>query len=165
MAARVAVAAGVRASTRTASGRVMSLRRPTLRAVLVAVEAAVAALLVVGAGLLWDSFRHMQRADLGVDADHVLTFWVIPSERVCRRQTHRPSSVASSTRSLACLASRACPSTAEPHWPDRRAARCTSLVTDAGTRASAARVASLCRARSFPDARHSDRSRPRVHRG
>ncbi len=77
---RVDAAASVRSSTRTASGRAMSVRRPTLRAVLVAVEAAVAAILVVGAGLLWDSFQRMQRADVGVDADHVLTFWVIPSE-------------------------------------------------------------------------------------
>jgi putative ABC transport system permease protein len=77
---RVDVAAGVRSSTRTSSGRAMSLRRPTLRAVLVTVEAAVAAILVVGAGLLWDSFQHMQRANVGVDADRVLTFWIIPSE-------------------------------------------------------------------------------------
>jgi putative ABC transport system permease protein len=77
---RVDIAAGVRSSTRTASGRAMSLRRPTLRAVLVGVEAAVAAILVVGAGLLWDSFQRMQRADVGVDAYRVLTFWVIPSE-------------------------------------------------------------------------------------
>ena len=54
---RVDAAASVRSSTRTASGRAMSVRRPTLRAVLVAVEAAVAAILVVGAGLLWDSFQ------------------------------------------------------------------------------------------------------------
>ena len=77
---RVDVAAGVRSSTRTASGRAMSIRRPTLRAMLVSVEAAVAAILVVGAGLLWDSFQRMQQADVGVDADRVLTFWIIPSE-------------------------------------------------------------------------------------
>ena len=80
MASRVTIATGLRASTRTSSGRAMSLRRPSLRSVLVGVEAAVAALLVVGAGLLWDSYRRMDGADIGVDADHVLTFWVIPSE-------------------------------------------------------------------------------------
>src|SRR5262245_57626694 len=79
-ASRVDSAAGVRSTTRTASGRAMSARRPTLRAVLVAAETAVAAILVVGAGLLWDSFQRMQRADVGVDPDRVLTFWVIPSE-------------------------------------------------------------------------------------
>ena len=79
-ACRVNVAAGVRGSERTSSGRAMSLRRPTLRGVLVAIEAAVATLLVVAAGLLWNSYQRMQHADIGVDADHVLTFWVIPSE-------------------------------------------------------------------------------------
>ena len=79
-ACRVNVAAGVRGSDRTSSGRAMSLRRPTLRGVLVAIETAFAALLVIGAGLLWNSYQRMQRADIGVDADHVLTFWVIPSE-------------------------------------------------------------------------------------
>ena len=79
-ACRVNVAAGVRGSDRTSSGRAMSLRRPTLRGVLVAIEAAVATLLVVAAGLLWNSYQKMQHAEIGVDADHVLTFWVIPSE-------------------------------------------------------------------------------------
>lgn len=80
MASRVRIDENISTATRSVSGRAMSLRRPTVRAVLVAIEAAVAAVLVVGAGLLWDSFQRMQRADVGVDADHVLTFWVIPSE-------------------------------------------------------------------------------------
>ncbi len=79
-ACRVNVAAAVRGSERTASGRAMSLRRPTLRGVLVGIEAAVATVLVVAAGLLWNSYQRMQHADVGVDTDHVLTFWVIPSE-------------------------------------------------------------------------------------
>ena len=79
-ACRVNVAAGVHGSGRTSSGRALSLRRPTLRGVLVAIESAFAALLVIGAGLLWNSYQRMQRADIGVDADRVLTFWVIPSE-------------------------------------------------------------------------------------
>jgi len=77
---RVNVADGVRGSERTSAGRAMSMRRPTLRGVLVAIEVAFAALLVIGAGLLWNSYQRMQRTDLGVDPDHVLTFWVIPAE-------------------------------------------------------------------------------------
>jgi putative ABC transport system permease protein len=80
MSARRVGVAEVRAFTRTSSGRAMSLRRPTLRGVLVGIEAAFATILVIGAGLLWSSFQRMQRSDLGIDADHVLTFWVIPSE-------------------------------------------------------------------------------------
>lgn len=80
LSARRVGVAEVRAFTRTSSGRAMSLRRPTLRGILVGLEAAFATVLVIGAGLLWNSFQHMQRSDLGVDPDHVLTFWVIPSE-------------------------------------------------------------------------------------
>lgn len=58
----------------------LSLRRPTVRGLIVGVEAALAALLVVGAGLLFDSFQRMRAVDAGVEPDRVLTFWVIPSE-------------------------------------------------------------------------------------
>ncbi|MGH6960880.1 MAG: ABC transporter permease, partial [Dongiaceae bacterium] len=44
------------------------------------VEAALAMLLVVTAGLLIESFRRMRNAPLGVEPENVLTFWLIPSE-------------------------------------------------------------------------------------
>ncbi|MBI3982930.1 MAG: ABC transporter permease [Gemmatimonadetes bacterium] len=59
---------------------VLALRRPSLRGVLVALEAALAMLLVVAAGLLIDSYQRMRRTDIGVDTTRVLTFWVIPPE-------------------------------------------------------------------------------------
>jgi putative ABC transport system permease protein len=58
----------------------LSLRRPTLRGLIVGVEAALAAVLVLSAGLLFDSFQRMRAVDVGVEPDPVLTFWVIPSE-------------------------------------------------------------------------------------
>jgi putative ABC transport system permease protein len=58
----------------------LSLRRPTLRGLIVGVEAALAAVLVLSAGLLFDSFQRMRAVDVGVEPDQVLTFWVIPSE-------------------------------------------------------------------------------------
>jgi putative ABC transport system permease protein len=58
----------------------ITLRRPSMRGVLIAVEATLATLLVVAAGLLIDSFQRMRAAPLGVDPANVLTFWVIPSE-------------------------------------------------------------------------------------
>jgi putative ABC transport system permease protein len=45
-----------------------------------ALEAALAMVLLVGAGLLLDSYARMRRTDLGVDPDRVLTFWLRPSE-------------------------------------------------------------------------------------
>jgi predicted permease len=65
---------------RVTSASGLSLRRPTVRGLIVSVEAALAALLVVGAGLLFDSFQRMRAVDVGVEPDQVLTFWVIPSE-------------------------------------------------------------------------------------
>lgn len=55
-------------------------RLPPVRALIVGVEAALAMLLVVAAGLLIDSFQRMRRTPIGVDTTRVLTFWVIPSE-------------------------------------------------------------------------------------
>jgi putative ABC transport system permease protein len=57
-----------------------SLRRPSARGAVVALETALAVLLVVAAGLMIESFARMRRADLGIRADHLLTFWIRPSE-------------------------------------------------------------------------------------
>jgi putative ABC transport system permease protein len=79
-AVRVDVSSAIKASRRTAAGGGLSLRRPSTRGVIVGIEAALATLLVVAAGLLVDSFQRMQRVPIGVEPEHVLTFWVIPSE-------------------------------------------------------------------------------------
>jgi putative ABC transport system permease protein len=79
-ASRVDISRGLTATSRSVAGGGLSLRAPTTRGVIVGVEAALAALLVVAAGLLLDSVQRMRRADIGVDMDRVLTFWVIPSE-------------------------------------------------------------------------------------
>ncbi len=55
-------------------------RGSRLRGGLVALEAALALLLVVTAGLLLDSYGRMRRVELGVDTRNVLTFWLVPSE-------------------------------------------------------------------------------------
>jgi putative ABC transport system permease protein len=77
---RLDVGAGIRTGTRGIAGGSIRLARPTARGVLVAIEATLAVLLVVGAGLLIDSFRRIRAMDLGVDTAGVLTFWVIPPE-------------------------------------------------------------------------------------
>ncbi|HSL71651.1 MAG TPA: ADOP family duplicated permease [Longimicrobiales bacterium] len=79
-AARIDILAGLREGSRGASARVGTLKRPTLRGTIVALEAALAMLLLVGGGLMIDSFMRMRSTDLGIDADRVLTFWVRPSE-------------------------------------------------------------------------------------
>jgi putative ABC transport system permease protein len=76
----VDVSRGLTTTSRSVAGGGLSLRAPTTRGVIVSVEAALAVLLVVAAGLLLDSVQRMRRVDIGVDPDHVLTFWVIPSE-------------------------------------------------------------------------------------
>ncbi|HEX7121019.1 MAG TPA: ABC transporter permease [Gemmatimonadaceae bacterium] len=77
---RVQLAHGIRAASRGISGGALALRRFSPRGVLVGLEAALAMLLVVTAGLLIDSFERMRRVELGVRLENVLTFWVIPSE-------------------------------------------------------------------------------------
>jgi putative ABC transport system permease protein len=74
------VADGLRSGSRSVAGGAIRLGRPSARGLVVGVEAALAMLLVVAAGLLIDSFRRMRGADLGIDTSNVLTFWVIPSE-------------------------------------------------------------------------------------
>lgn len=51
-----------------------TLRRPTLRGVIVAVEGALAVVLLMAGSLMIDSFARMRRTDLGVESSHVLTF-------------------------------------------------------------------------------------------
>jgi putative ABC transport system permease protein len=77
---RIDVTSGIRAGSRGISGSAISLRRPSARGAIVAIEAALAMLLVVAAGLLIDSFQRMRQVSIGVEPRNVLTFWVIPSE-------------------------------------------------------------------------------------
>lgn len=78
--ARLELLAALRQGERGVAARAGTLRRPTLRGAIVAVEAALATLLLVGGGLMLDSYLRMRRTDLGVDAQNVLTFWIRPSE-------------------------------------------------------------------------------------
>ncbi len=70
----------IKAGSRGILEGAITLRRPTLRGVIVGIEAAFAMLLLVAAGLLIDSFQRMRKTSIGVEAANVLTFWVIPSE-------------------------------------------------------------------------------------
>jgi len=79
-AVRADIAAALQTGSRGVARGPLSLRRPTARGVIISVEAALAALLVVASGLLLDSFQRMRQVDIGVNAERVLTFWVIPSE-------------------------------------------------------------------------------------
>ncbi|MDQ6611687.1 MAG: ADOP family duplicated permease [Gemmatimonadota bacterium] len=51
-----------------------TLRKPNVRGVIVAGEAALAVVLLVAGELMIDSFARMQRTDLGIDSSHLLTF-------------------------------------------------------------------------------------------
>lgn len=77
---RLDVSSGIRAGSRSIAEGSVSLRRPSARGVIVGLEAALAMLLVVTAGLLIESFQRMRRVDIGVDPASVLTFWIIPPE-------------------------------------------------------------------------------------
>ena len=77
---RIDSMAGVNSGARGAAAGGGSLRRPSARGAIVALETALAVLLVVGAGLMVESFARMRQADIGIRTDHVLTFWVRPSE-------------------------------------------------------------------------------------
>ncbi len=76
------VGASLKAGARGMSAKGFSLRRPSARGVIVGLEAALAMLLVVAAGLLIDSYQRMRQKELGigVDPSRVLAFWVTPSE-------------------------------------------------------------------------------------
>ena len=80
VALRVDVMRGLASQSRGVAGSALSIRRPTVRGVIVSLEAALAALLVVASGLLLDSVQRMRRVDIGVEPDRVLAFWIIPSE-------------------------------------------------------------------------------------
>jgi len=59
----------------------ISLRRPGVAATILAVESALAMLLAATAAQLVESYRRLLRVDIGVQAEHVLTFELQPSER------------------------------------------------------------------------------------
>ncbi len=77
---RLDIQSGIRSGSTGIAGGAITLRRPGLRGLLVALETGLAVLLVVTAGLLLDSYRRMRTTELGVDPANVLTFWLIPSE-------------------------------------------------------------------------------------
>ncbi|HEX5071388.1 MAG TPA: ADOP family duplicated permease [Vicinamibacterales bacterium] len=77
---RLDVSRGLSLGSRSVTSSALSLRKPTLHGAIVGFEAVLAAILVVTSGLLLDSVQRMRRADVGVDPDRILTFWVIPSE-------------------------------------------------------------------------------------
>lgn len=51
-----------------------TLRRPNARGVIVAIEGALAIVLLLAGSLMIDSFARMRSTDIGVDASHMLTF-------------------------------------------------------------------------------------------
>ena len=57
-----------------------STRRLTTRSFIVALETALALMLLVAGGLMVESYRRLRNAPLGFEPEHVLTFWIIPSE-------------------------------------------------------------------------------------
>ena len=74
------VSSGIRTGSRGIADNAITLRRPSVRGIIVGIEAALAMILVVAAGLLIDSFQRMRQTSIGVETDNLLTFWVIPSE-------------------------------------------------------------------------------------
>jgi len=77
---RVNVAVALKEGARGSGAALASSRRITARGLIVAFEAALAVLLVASAGLLIDSFQRMRRTKIGVEAEHVLTFMIRPTE-------------------------------------------------------------------------------------
>lgn len=57
-----------------------SHRRLTARSLIVALETALALMLLVAGGLMVESYRRLRNAPLGFEPEHVLTFWIIPSD-------------------------------------------------------------------------------------
>ena len=57
-----------------------SPRRLTTRSLVVALETALALMLLVAGGLMVESYRQLRNAPLGFEPEHVLTFWIRPSE-------------------------------------------------------------------------------------
>jgi predicted permease len=56
-----------------------SVRRLTTRSVVVALETALALMLLVAGGLMVESYRRLRNAPLGFEPEHIVTFWIIPS--------------------------------------------------------------------------------------
>jgi putative ABC transport system permease protein len=52
-----------------------SQRHDRIRSALVVAQVALGLVLVSGAGLLMSSFLHLEKSDLGLKTDHLLTFW------------------------------------------------------------------------------------------
>lgn len=71
---------GLASGARSAASGSRSLRRPSARGAVVALETALAVMLVVAAGLMVESFMRMRQTNIGIRTDHLLTFWVRPSE-------------------------------------------------------------------------------------
>ena len=57
-----------------------SPRRLTTRSFIVVLETALALMLLVAGGLMVESYRRLRNAPLGFEPEHVLTFWIIPSD-------------------------------------------------------------------------------------
>jgi putative ABC transport system permease protein len=71
---------GLREGGRGLARGAATLKRVTLRGGIVAVEAALAVILLIGGGLMIHSFVRMRTTRLGIDPEHVLTFVLRPSE-------------------------------------------------------------------------------------
>jgi predicted permease len=70
----------LREAGRSLASSGFSLRKPSLRGIVIGAECALAVVLVVAGGLMIDSFRRMRGTDLGVDSDRILSFMVRPSD-------------------------------------------------------------------------------------
>jgi putative ABC transport system permease protein len=71
---------GLREGGRGLASGGATLKRVTLRGAIVALEAALAVILLIGGGLMIQSFVRMRTTRLGIDPDQVLTFVLRPSE-------------------------------------------------------------------------------------
>lgn len=77
---RVSLQGGLRDGGKGSATDSTSGPRLSARGAIVALETAVAVVLLVSGGLMVDSFNRMRQTDLGVEPDHVLTFSIQPSE-------------------------------------------------------------------------------------
>jgi putative ABC transport system permease protein len=57
-----------------------SPRRLTMRSLIVAIETALALMLLVAGGLMVESYRRLRSAPLGFEPEHLLTFWIMPPD-------------------------------------------------------------------------------------
>lgn len=71
---------GLREGGRGLARGAATLRRATLRGGIVALEAALAVILLIGGGLMIQSFVRLRTTRLGIDPDHVLSFVLRPGE-------------------------------------------------------------------------------------